>query len=131
VSFITNTRPSNGERDVLPNAFVEAHVNPGQALDPESIDASTVKLFRTKDKQLIPSNINVSAAGDTITLTPAQMLDPGTQYTFEVRGVKDLSDANVMPFDMTFTTSGGNTATTYPWALRRPTCPATRTTTRA
>ena len=114
VSFITGTRPTDGEKDVLPNTFIEARLNPGQAIDPETVDLTTVKLYRTKDKRDVPAQVNTSAAGDVLTLTPLDMLDPNTQYTFEVKGVKDVTATDLIPFNMSFTTSGGAPATTYP-----------------
>src|SRR4051794_18271116 len=46
---IVNTRPTNGETGVLPNAFVSADLNAGNAIDPETIDSTSVKLYRTSD----------------------------------------------------------------------------------
>ncbi|MEA2710871.1 MAG: large repetitive protein [Phycisphaerales bacterium] len=114
VTTITSSRPANGEKDVLPNTHIQAWLNAGQAIDPATVDVSTIKLYRTKDKQPVPAQVNTSAAGDVITLTPLGMLEPNTQYTFEVRGVKDLGDAELIPFEMSFTTSAGAPATTYP-----------------
>ena len=115
VSYITNTRPADGERNVLPNALhIEARLNPGQALNPDTVDSTTVKLYRADDQKPVPAQVNTSTAGDVITLTPLGMLESMTKYTFEVRGVKDVTDTAVMPYTMSFTTSEGAPATTYP-----------------
>src|SRR5687767_4659482 len=77
VSYITNTRPADGERNVLPNALhIEARLNPGQALNPETVDTTTVKLYRADDQKPVPAQVNTSTAGDVITLTPLGMLEP-------------------------------------------------------
>jgi glucose/arabinose dehydrogenase len=115
VSYITNTRPADGEKNVLPNALhIEARLNSGQAINPETVDTVTVKLYRSADRKDVPAQVNTSAAGDVITLTPLQMLEPSTQYTFEVNGVKDVTDTKLIPHKMSFTTSEGAPATTYP-----------------
>jgi glucose/arabinose dehydrogenase len=101
VSFITSSRPADGEKNVLPNALhIEARLNAGQAINPDSVDTVTVKLYRTGDKKDIPAQVNTSAAGDVITLTPLEMLAPNTQYTFEVNGVKDVTDTKLIPYNM-------------------------------
>ena len=115
VSYITSSRPADGEKNVLPNSLhIEARLNPGQAINPDTVDTVTVKLLRTADRKDIPAQVNTSAAGDVITLTPLQILESNTQYTFEVQGVKDITDTKLLPFNMSFTTSEGAPATTYP-----------------
>ena len=115
VSYITNTRPADGEKNVLPNALhIEARLNPGQAINPETVDTTTVRLYRTDNQKPVPAQVNTSAAGDVITLTPLDMLEPSTKYTFEVNGVKDVTDTKLMPFNMSFTTSEAAPATPYP-----------------
>src|SRR5438477_13173986 len=58
VTNITYTRPADGERDVLPNTFISAYLNPGHALDPDTLDQQTVMLYRTADHKLVPAQIN-------------------------------------------------------------------------
>ncbi|HEX8522280.1 MAG TPA: Ig-like domain-containing protein, partial [Tepidisphaeraceae bacterium] len=84
VSMVTLTRPGNGEKDVLPNTFVSADLNSGQAVDPQSLSGRAVVLYRTKDHQNVAAALNMSAAGDAIVLQPSAPLEPGTEYTFEV-----------------------------------------------
>src|SRR5687767_8772572 len=124
VAFIASARPADGEKNVLPNTHIEARLNPGQAIDPGTVDLSTVKLLRASDKELVPAAVNVSAAGDVITLTPIAMLEANTQYTFEIRGVKDLTETDLIPFNMTFTTSAGAPATTYPIGFEKVDLPS-------
>ncbi|MEO6435087.1 MAG: Ig-like domain-containing protein [Tepidisphaeraceae bacterium] len=117
VSMVTYTRPAAGERDVLPNAFVSASLNAGHAIDPQSIDNTTVKLFRADNDEIVPAQVNTSAAGDAIVLTPLKMLQPRTTYTFQIKGVKDSTGADMLPYSMSFTTSGGSQSSRYPAAF--------------
>jgi glucose/arabinose dehydrogenase len=119
VAMVTNTRPANGEKDVLPNIFVSAYLNSGHAIDPGTLDVNTVRLYRTTDQHPVPAQVNTSAAGDDIVLTPLQFLDAATKYTFEVKGVKDSTGAELMPFQMTFTTGAGTASSTYPAAFEK------------
>src|SRR4051794_16403369 len=75
VTMVRDTRPANGERDVLVNTYISAYLNPGHAIDPHTLDIETVKLYRAADKHLVPAQVNTSAAGDDIVLTPIQPLD--------------------------------------------------------
>ena len=125
VSFITSSRPADGEKNVLPNALhIEARLNNGQAVNPDTVTAATVKLYRAADNRDIPAQVNTSAAGDVITLTPLQMLESNTKYTFEVDGVKDVTDTKLLKFDMSFTTSEGAPATTYPAGFEKSDLPS-------
>src|SRR2546422_1081252 len=54
-----------------------------------------------------------------LVLTPMALLEPGTRYTFEVRGVKDTSGADLMKFNMSFTTSGGTPTESFPVAFEK------------
>src|SRR3954467_2687509 len=44
VSMVTNTRPADGETEVLPNSFISAYLNNGHAIDPDprTLNAQTV-----------------------------------------------------------------------------------------
>src|SRR5947207_5293559 len=119
VSMVRGTRPIDGERDVLPTSFVSAYLNAGNAINPDTLNNATVKLFRSKDHENVPAIVNTSAAGDAIVLQPVKMLDTGTKYTFEVKGVKDTGGANLMPFEMSFTTSGGIATQSYSVAFEK------------
>lgn len=115
VAFITSSRPADGENNVLPNSLhIEARLNAGQAINPETVDVTTVRLYRTDNQQPVPAQVNTSAAGDVVTLTPLNMLESNTRYTFEMRGVRDVTETELIPYKMSFTTSEGAPATTYP-----------------
>ncbi len=117
VTTVTYSRPADGEKEVLPNTFVSVYLSAGHSVDPASLNVSTVRLYRTSDNKAVPAQCNTSAAGDDIVLTPLAMLDPQTKYTFEIRGVKDTTGADLMPYTMSFTTSGGARTEAFPVAF--------------
>jgi glucose/arabinose dehydrogenase len=119
VTIVTSTTPADGEGEVLPNSFVCAYLNPGHALDRASLDGQSVRLYRTDNRMPVAAQVSTSAACDDIVLTPVQMLEPRTKYTFEVNGVKDSTGADVLAFSMSFTTSGGNATSQYPVAFEK------------
>ena len=119
VTRIVNSRPADGEGDVLPNSYISADVSAGHAIDPESIDVETVRLYRASDRRLFPAQVNTSAAGDSLVLTPLEMLEPGTRYTFEVRGVRDSTGGELLPFTMSFTTTGAGKSAAFPVAFEK------------
>lgn len=120
---VTGTRPANGARHVLPNAFVAADLhlpNKGKGVDAKTISADTVKLYRAADRAPVPAVVNTSGAGDSIVLQPAEMLQPETAYTFEVTpGLKDSGGACFAPFTSTFTTAAGAATSDYPVAFEK------------
>jgi hypothetical protein len=128
VSMVTNTRPADGEAEVLPNSFISAYLNNGHAIDPDpkTLNTQTVRLYRADDAygKSIPAEVTTSAAGDDIVLKPIAMLQTGTKYTFEVKGVKDSAGAPLLPFKMSFTTSGGAATSRYPAAFEKVELPS-------
>jgi glucose/arabinose dehydrogenase len=128
VTMITLTRPADGETNVLPNTFVSADLNSGHALDPGTLSTRAVRLYRTKDHDLVPAEVNTSAAGDAIVIQPLGMLDPRTNYTFEVtRQLKDRAGMELLPFRMNFTTGGGRADASFPIAFDKVDLPTDAT----
>jgi fibronectin type 3 domain-containing protein len=113
--YVTATRPANGEIGVSRDRFVAADVylpTPGAGIDNNTLNSTSVKLYRTSDKLAVGAVLNTSGGGDAIVLTPTVRLDANTTYTFEVTaGLKDTSGATFQPFSTTFTTgaTGGET----------------------
>ena len=108
---VRSVTPAAGATNVPRDAFVAADVNlPNAGIDPATLSAATVKLYRTGDHSLVPAVVNTTGGGDAIVLPPPALLDANTSYTFEVTdGVKDTGGTAFVPFTMTFTTG---TATT-------------------
>src|SRR5438552_15495202 len=80
VTMVISTTPAKGDRDVLPNIFVSAYLNPGHAIDRGSLDGQSVQLYRAADHMPVAAQVSTSAACADIVLTPAQMREPRTQY---------------------------------------------------
>ncbi|MGB7156561.1 MAG: choice-of-anchor D domain-containing protein, partial [Tepidisphaeraceae bacterium] len=116
---ITASDPADGQTNVPRDAAVRNSVNlptPGAGVDDNTLNANTVKLFRTSDGQLVPGDIDTSGGGDTINFAPTVLLDPNTNYTFQITsGVKDTSGASFVPYTISFTTgtTGGEVNTNY------------------
>jgi hypothetical protein len=116
------TRPEHQETKVPPSAFIAADVNlpnEGHGIDPVSLTTDTVKLYRTSDRKLVEARANTSGAGDAIVLQPVNLLEPTTDYTFEVNGAKDTSGAVFLPFAMHFTTGAAMKMTEFPAAFEK------------
>ncbi len=120
---VFRTRPYDGEVGVLVNEFVAADVHLphfGHGIDPESLSAETVKLYRTGDGKPGPANVNTSGAGDAIVLQPIEMLEPSTTYTFEVTpGVRDTKGTRFTLHKHSFTTSTIAASDGYPAAFEK------------
>jgi glucose/arabinose dehydrogenase len=119
ISMVQGTHPADGEKNVLPTSFVSAYLNAGNAIDPHSLNSRTVRLYRAKDHQSVAARMNTSAAGDNIVVQPIDLLETSTKYVFEVNGVKDTGGAELLPFQMSFTTSGGIVASNYSVAFEK------------
>src|SRR5829696_1971219 len=123
VLHISGTRPTNGAKNVLPNAFIAADLhlpNKGHGVDASTISADAVKLYRASDKAPVQAVVNTSGAGDAIVLQPAGMLQPETAYTFEITsGLKDTGGNGFAPYTATFTTAAGATMSDYPVAFNK------------
>src|SRR3954462_16019708 len=80
---VYRVRPYAGEKGVLLNEFVAADVHIphfGAGVEPDSLNAGGVTLTRVRDGATIPAQVNTSGAGDSIVLSPIDLLDPGTEY---------------------------------------------------
>lgn len=120
VTMITITRPGDGEKDVLPNTFISADLNSGHAIDPGTVSSRAVRLYRASDGQNISAAVTLSAGGDAIVLQPQSMLEPRTEYTFEVtRQIKDRNGMALLPYRMNFTTGGGQALSRFPVAFEK------------
>lgn len=132
---VIKTRPANGEAGVLPNAFVAADVflpNFGHGIDARTMNTRTVKLFKVdgEKKVEVAGHVNTSGAGDAIVFQPTDMLDPGTRYQFECKGVRDTSDdpanrGEFKPYTSTFTTASSAALSSYPVAFDKVEMPHT------
>ncbi|MBE9192445.1 PQQ-dependent sugar dehydrogenase [Gloeocapsopsis crepidinum LEGE 06123] len=105
------------DRDTQGRAYLNTSINVDVALaragigvEANSLNASTVKLYRTKDGQQVPGLVGTSGGNDVIVYQPSQNLAPNTNYTFIVtNNVKDESGTSFNTSSFTFNT--GNTTT--------------------
>jgi len=102
---ITRTMPAAGDNNVSASSTIAATLSPGHEIDAATI-ADTVHLLRMSDQQVIPARVEAANGGSDIVLTPMAALEPGTRYTFEIRGAKDADGTELVPYVMSFTTAG-------------------------
>jgi fibronectin type 3 domain-containing protein len=109
--YVTATRPGDTDTGVSRDAFVAADVSlptPGAGVDAATLNTTTVLLYRTSDRAMVPGVVNTTGGGDAIVYQPTDYLAANTSYTFEVTaGVKDTAGSTFVPYTATFTT--GNT----------------------
>ncbi len=121
--MVTASRPGNQDGNVLPDAFVACDVelpNSGRVVDGSTLRSSSVRLYRSVDRQPVPAIINTSGGGDDIVLRPTLPLDLNTQYTFEVTpDVKDTGGCSFRPYRATFTTAASTRFSDFPVAFER------------
>lgn len=127
---VTETRPAAFASNVPLDAFVAADIelpNDGRVVDAKTLPpfrAGTVRLLRTGTEQEIPANVNTTGGGDAIVLTPAQPLEPNTQYTFEVTpGVLDTAGSPFVYFKASFTTAAATKPQDFPAAFTKVALP--------
>ncbi len=103
---IISTNPSANASGVTLDTSITADLNlPNAGLNPSTVNASNVQLYRTSDHALVPAVVNTSGGGDSIVLQPAQTLAANTQYTFSVSSaVLDTTGVSIVPYAVTFTT---------------------------
>lgn len=120
---VTATRPQNLDGNIPLDAFIAADVrlpNMGRVIDPQTMTANSVKLYRTRDSSVVSSRINTSGGGDAIVLQPSQPLEANTQYTFEVNpGLCDTGGTPFKAFTARFTTAADTHYANYPVAFER------------
>ena len=126
---VSDTNPADGATGVRRDIFVDANVRlptSGAGIDTTTLNSSTVMLYRAADRVAVPTRLNTSGGGDSITLTPTVALEANTVYTFEVtEGLRDTSGAAFVPFTMSFTTGTQVTPVDPSVAFEKVTLPTT------
>jgi len=112
---VTAVRPGTGTVNVPRDTFIAADVflpNNGGGIDAASLGPASVKLYRTSDRGVVNGVINTSGGGDAIVFTPSVILDPNTNYTFEItETLQDQTGAAFLPFTSNFTTNAAGPTT--------------------
>jgi len=126
---VLDSRPGNSAVNVLPDAFVAADVhlpNYAKAVDPATLNADTVRLYRTGDHSPVAAVVNTSGGGDTIVLKPVAPLQLNTRYTFEVTpGAKDTGGGSFVPYTATFLTASSANFVSLPVGFEKVMLPIT------
>ncbi len=104
---VVRVRPANGDLYALPDTAVAADIRfPSRTvvagIDPTTLNQQSVLLTRD-DGSLVPGRLNTSGASDAIVFTPADPLEAGRSYKFEVNeNLLDLSGTPFRPWTSTF-----------------------------
>lgn len=106
---VESANPAPGQTNINRDAFVAVDLSlPNAGLDPATLNSTNIRLVRVSDGNVVDSKLNTSGGGDAIILQPLRILDPQTQYRFEITsGVKDLFGITAEPYSETFTTGFG------------------------
>ena len=101
---VTGVSPNNDATGVAINKSVIANLNlPNGDVDKGTLTPDAVRLVKANDGSQVTATL--TAIDDRITLNPEDMLEPNTQYRFEVTSnLKDERGAKLEPFTSTFTT---------------------------
>lgn len=108
-SIAAGSSPVSRQTNVNRSAAVTLNVNlvdTGAGVDPDTLNANTVRLYRTEDNFIVSAaSIGTSGGGDAIVFQPLEPLDANTHYTFRISsGVKDDNGQPFLPFTTTFST---------------------------
>ncbi|WP_439883480.1 malectin domain-containing carbohydrate-binding protein [Pontibacter sp. MBLB2868] len=107
--YVTAVRPADGQISVPLSQSVSVDVAypSGRSLDGNTVNTSTVKLYKvsgTQKTEVTGTAVNATAAGDAITLTATLALN--TTYEFNISDkVKDGNGYMMVPFTSSFTTA--------------------------
>jgi hypothetical protein len=105
---VTGTHPPDGATGVFLDTAITTTLhlpNTNAGVDAASLTSESVRLYRSSDGAPVPGGALTSGGRDSIIFQPDHLLDPDTQYTFEVtEAVRDESGAAFAPFLMRFVT---------------------------
>lgn len=77
----------------------------GLQLDPATVSAATVALFRVRDRKVVEASVSIEEDGRAIVLKPAKPLEAQTNYQFVItNGIKDRNGQAVAPVQTAFST---------------------------
>ncbi len=109
---VTNIALASDETGVYLNTAINVDVslpNMGAGVEANTLNTTSVGLYRTKDHALVPGTVNTTGGGDAIVYQPSVQLEPNTNYTFIITNkVLDESGASFIPY-LAFFNTGTNT----------------------
>jgi hypothetical protein len=104
---VVRSKPADGDRNVSVETTIIATLKPETSVNESSLSEG-VHLYRASDRQPVPGRMMVNKQGDEITFAPFAPLAPGTKYTFEVDGLQDSAERDVIPYAASFTTKAAD-----------------------
>ncbi|HLL42110.1 MAG TPA: Ig-like domain-containing protein, partial [Segetibacter sp.] len=110
---VTYVNPDNNSINVSEYTHISTSITNLHkgAINNATLTSASVFLTEEKTGVLVPSHVNGSDGGDTLTLVPDSPLKLSTTYKFTISSkVKDLSDSSFIPYSSTFTTASGSTS---------------------
>ena len=102
---ISTTSPANLQDLVVKDTSITASLAlTAGGIDRATLNSTTVRLSDSANGSVISTNVNTSAGGDVIVVTPDAPLADDTRYRFEVTdGVRDVSGNAFQPWSNVFT----------------------------
>lgn len=98
---IRGASPENGADNLIRNAFVSARMDlldKYQGVDAKSVSANSIKLYPAKEPENpVEVFITVNNGLKNILLEPEEVLEPNTEYVFEINS--QLRDLEGIPFE--------------------------------
>ncbi len=106
---VRTVTPANLATGVDPTSSVVADLRlPGGAVDPTTLNSTSVRLTKVSDGSAVPANVITSGGGDVVNLSPTAPLSPQTRYRFQVTdAVRDVAGNRFQPWSSVFTTGTG------------------------
>lgn len=103
---VSSVAPSGDETNVVRDLSVTTElVLPNGAINPNTVNNTTITLKNNVTGALVPASVNTSGGGDVLVLTPSVTLDANTMYRFEITdGVKDVAGNSFLYFRSLFKT---------------------------
>ena len=103
---VESSDPANGATDVFRDAAVKTNLNlTGSGVDPATLTSANVRLTNLKTGIQVAASLGTSGGNDVVTLSPRDLLEPNTEYRFEITsGLKNLDGVSFVPYTSTFKT---------------------------
>ena len=103
---VSSVAPGGDEVNVVRDLSITTElVLPNGAINPNTVNNTTVTLKDNITGALVPASVNTSGGGDVLVLTPSATLAANTMYRFEITdGVKDIAGNSFLYFRSLFKT---------------------------
>jgi hypothetical protein len=105
--FVVSVNPVNKSTNESVDAAISTDMTmlPQDGINNTTLTSTNVKLIKVSTNTTVPATINGTGGRDAITLDPNNLLEPQTEYRFEITsGVQDLDGNAFIPFSSTFKT---------------------------